>query len=149
MIREWQNSLRQQKSTSAPKGRSANVILSYKIGIEAHIEAVMPQCEADLKSDILVKAVYHISLETWVIIAVIVLVLIDKQLIFATVIYVYTMLLGFFKLVIKLSCVLGTHTVATHILVNVAYQRSGGRKTTLELIVNPLGEVLAFRKQYG
>ena len=98
MIREWQNSLRQQKSTSAPKGRSAHVILSYKVGIKAHIKAVMTEIEADLKGEGFLKIVRGIGLKPWVVIAIIVLVLVYEKLIFTPLIYVNATLLGFKKL---------------------------------------------------
>ena len=51
-------------------------VLSYKVGIKADIEAVMTECEADLKVEVFLKIVRGIGLEPWVIVAIIVFVLI-------------------------------------------------------------------------
>ena len=98
MIREWQNSLRQQKSTPPQRVRVLTYILSYKVGIKADIEAVMPQCEADLKGEVFLESVRGITFEAWVVIAIIVLVLVYEKLIFTPLIYVNATLLGFKKL---------------------------------------------------
>ena len=58
----------------------------------------MTECEADLKCEVFFKAVYHIRLETWVMVAVIVLVLIYEKLVFTPLIYINATLLGFKKL---------------------------------------------------
>jgi hypothetical protein len=87
-----------KKSTPATKGRSANAILSYKVGIKAHVEAVMTQCEADFKGEIFLKIVRSLTFETWVIVAIIILVLIYEKLIFTPLIYINATLFGFKKL---------------------------------------------------
>ena len=98
MIREWRNSLRQQKSTSTRKVEVLTYILSYKVGIKADIKAVMTECKADLKCEIFLEAVNHIRLEAWVVVAIIVLVLIYEKLVFTPLIYINATLLGFKKL---------------------------------------------------
>ena len=98
MIREWRNSLRQQKAPPPRKVEVLTYILSYKVGIEADIEAVMTECEADLKGDVFLETVNHIRLEAWVMVAIIVLVLIYEKLKLATVILIYATLLGILQL---------------------------------------------------
>ena len=94
MIRKWRNSLGQQKSTPPQRVRVLTYILSYKVGIKAHVEAVMTECEADLKGDVFLETVNHIRLEAWVMVAVIVLVLIYEQLKLATLVHIHATLLG-------------------------------------------------------
>ena len=148
MIREWQNSLRQQKSTSVPKGRSANVILSYKVGIKAHIKAVMTECEADLECKVFFKAVNHIRLEAWVMVAVIVFVFIYEQLKLATLVHIHATLFCILQLGVQIPCVLATHTVARCVLRYVIDKRSIGRMTALELTIYPSGKVALLAWQY-
>ena len=94
MIREWRNSLGQQKSTPPQRVRVLTYILSYKVGIKADIEAVMTECEADLKGDVFLETVNHIRLEAWVMVAIIVLVLIYENLKLATLVHIHATLLG-------------------------------------------------------
>ena len=69
-------------------------ILSNKVGIKAHIKAVMTEVEADLKGEVFFKAVYHIGLEAWVMVAVIVFVFIYEQIKLATLVHIHATLLG-------------------------------------------------------
>ena len=111
--------------------------LPYEVGIKTDIQTIMTECEADLKGDLLVEAVYYIGLEAWVLIAVIVLVLVDEQLKLATAVHVHASLLGILQLGVEIPCVLATHTVASSILADVIHKRHIGRMTVLELAIHP------------
>ena len=63
-----------KKAPLPQRGEVLTYISSNKVGIKAHIKAVVTECEADLKGNILVKAVYHIPFEARIVIAVIVLI---------------------------------------------------------------------------
>ena len=73
-------------------------ILSYKVGIEADIEAVMPQCKADLKGEVFFKIMRSVAFEVGVIVAIIEPFPTNEKLIFTPLIHIYATLLGFKKL---------------------------------------------------
>ena len=54
----------------------------------------MTECEADLKCEVFFKAVNHIRLEAWVMVAIIVLALIYEKLKLATLVHIHATLLG-------------------------------------------------------